>query len=350
MTIKELAYSTQQHLQASTKVIFKRAHIYELLASSFGFNSYAAFGVAAVFTRRRSDRKRESQDKAAIRQRCVDLGYQAHTADLASSALLAFLAENQMAAMRISDLVDDYLEEDVDESESVAPITLEGLELAAGKGIALAHYALALIHASSEEDEEEGAGRDYWYTQRKQGRVLTGIEEEWANAHAARLQKAAKYAHHLREAARLGQHEALLDLADQFDDPAFFEVPDANVNADPAFIAEIADRLGRPDDVKKWLTIAAQAGDIEAMRQLIEEYDHGDLQKCWMWVYLAELIGEDLTEDRHYAIHDDGSLYDDDVGGNAFVAGRDGIKLEPLNDELDAIARSAAKRIFSNIE
>ena len=59
MTIKELAYSAQQHLQASTKVIFKRAHIYELLASSFGFNSYAAFGVAAVFTRRRSDRKRE---------------------------------------------------------------------------------------------------------------------------------------------------------------------------------------------------------------------------------------------------------------------------------------------------
>lgn len=348
MTIKELAYSAQQHLQATTQVIFKRAHIYELLASSFGFNSYAAFGAAAVFTRRRSDRKREPQDKAVVRQRCVDLGYQAHTADLASSALLAFLAERQIGAVRISQLVDDYLEEDVD--ESIPPITLEGLELAAGKGIALAHYALALIHASSEEDEEEGAGRDYWYTQRKQGRVLTGIEEEWANAHAARLQKAAKYAHHLREAARLGQHEALLDRADQFDDPAFFEVPDANVNADPTLIAEIADRLGRSDDVKKWLILATEAGDIEAMRQLIEEYDHGDLQKCWTWIYLAELIGEDLTKDRHYAIHDDGSPYDDDVGGNAFVAGRDGIKLEPLNDELDAIARSAAKQIFSNIE
>ncbi len=110
-----------------------------------------------------------------------------------------------------------------------------------------------------------------------------------------------------------------MDLADQFDDPAFFEVPDPNVRADPAFIAEIADRLGRPDDVKEWLRMAAEAGDIEAMCQLIEEFDHGDPQKCWMWVYLAELIGEDLTEDRHYAIHDDGSLYDDDVGGNAFI-------------------------------
>jgi hypothetical protein len=179
-----------------------------LLASSFGFNSYAAFGVAAVFTRR-SDRKRESPDKAAVRQRCLDLGYKAHIADLASSALLAFLAERQIVAVRISELVDDYLEEDVDEGKSVAPITLEGLELAACKGIALAHYALALIHASDEEDEWEGAGRDYWYTQRKQGRVLTGIEEEWANAHAGRLHKAEKYAYHLRAAARLGQHEAV---------------------------------------------------------------------------------------------------------------------------------------------
>ena len=45
MTIKELAYSAQQHLQASTGGSFKRAHVYELLAASFGFNSHAAFGV-----------------------------------------------------------------------------------------------------------------------------------------------------------------------------------------------------------------------------------------------------------------------------------------------------------------
>jgi hypothetical protein len=44
MTIKELAYSAQQHLQASTGSSLKRAHIYELLAASFGFKSYAALG------------------------------------------------------------------------------------------------------------------------------------------------------------------------------------------------------------------------------------------------------------------------------------------------------------------
>ena len=50
MTIKELAYSAQQQLQASTGSSFKRAHIYELLAASFGFNSYAALGADTVFT------------------------------------------------------------------------------------------------------------------------------------------------------------------------------------------------------------------------------------------------------------------------------------------------------------
>jgi hypothetical protein len=58
MTIKELAYSAQQHLQASTGSPLKRAHIYELLAASFGFKSYAAFGVDVVFTQQRPGDKR----------------------------------------------------------------------------------------------------------------------------------------------------------------------------------------------------------------------------------------------------------------------------------------------------
>lgn len=47
---KELAYSAQQHLQASTGGSFKRSHVYELLAASFGFSSHAAFGVDTVLT------------------------------------------------------------------------------------------------------------------------------------------------------------------------------------------------------------------------------------------------------------------------------------------------------------
>ncbi len=364
MTIKELAYSAQQHLQASTGGSFKRAHVYELLAASFGFNSHAAFGVDTVLTELRQNDRRVVPQSALIKRRCIELGYQLDTATLATSALESFLAERQIGVASISSLVsrlrgesssqDEELEYDEDElfdptDEAFGPILLDGLAVAASKGNALAHYALALIHAPDDEDDPD-AGSSYWYSQGQQGRVLTGVEKEWAEAHAARLAQAEKYSRHLREASRLGNQDALLDLADRFDDPSFFEQPRHGVDADPAAIAAIAGHMGRTSDAKHWLTLAAASGDTDAMLQLIEDYDHGDLERCWKWVYLSRLVGTDLTQDAHYAINEDGSDYDDDVGGQAYVAGRDGVDLEPLAPEQDATARLAAQKLFEQIE
>ncbi|MEO6422461.1 MAG: hypothetical protein ABIR84_07230 [Candidatus Nitrotoga sp.] len=86
------------------------------------------------------------------------------------------------------------------------------------------------------------------------------------------------------------------------------------------------------------------------MLQLIEEYDHADLHQCWTWAYLSQLVGTDLAQDAHYAIHEDGSKYDDDVGGSIYVEGRDGVDLEPLSAEQDATARLAAQKMFEQIE
>lgn len=119
---------------------------------------------------------------------------------------------------------------------------------------------------------------------------------------------------------------------------------------DPARVAEIAEQMGRMVDVRHWLTIAAKGGDTDAMRRLIEEFDHEDLSQCWKWLYLAQLLGTDLSQDAYYAIHEDGSLYDDDVGGAAFVAGQDGVKLAPLNAEENAIARRSAEELYHQIE
>ena len=283
---------------------------------------------------------------------------------LASSALESFLAERKIGVASISSLVsrlrgesssqDEELEYDEDElfdptDEAFGPILLDGLAAAASKGNALAHYALALIHAPDDEDDPD-AGSSYWYSQGQQGRVLTGVEKEWAEAHEARLAQAEKYSRHLREASRLGNQDALLDLAERLDVPSFFEQPRHGVDADPAATAAIAERMGRTSDVKHWLTLAAESGDTDAMLQLIEKYDHGDLQRCWTWVYLSRLVGTDLTQDAHYAINEDGSDYDDDVGGPAYVAGRDGIDLEPLAPAQDAAARLAAQKLFEQIE
>ena len=368
MTIKELAYSAQQRLQARTGSSFKRAHIYELLAASCGFNSYAALNTAAVFRRLPADKYMVVLDNG-VRRRCVALGYETHTADLVASVLPAFLAERQIGTVKFSDLVaelrgesfdqeDDFDEDDSFDDrqddlyvrswgrsgdESMMSITLEGLEIAASKNIALAHYALALLHFP---DDEQKRGSSYWHAQVLQGHILTGVEKEWADAHAVYLAKTAQYVHHLREAARLGQQYALLDLAEQFDDPAFFEQEKSSVTSDPVMVAELAERLGRPADARAWLVAAAEAGDTDAIRRLIADYDYGDLKKCWTWLYLAELHGTDLTQDDYHAIHENGSSYDDDAGGSMFIDGCSGVNIGAISVEQTAAAKQAALDIF----
>lgn len=370
MTIKELAYSAQQYLQASTGGSFKRAHIYELLASSFGFNSYAAFGVDTVLTGLRPDDTREIPQSAFIKRRCIELGYRPDTAALASATLESFLTERQIDIASISSLItrlraelpnqyedlDDDQDELFDPAEKcgLGPILLDGLDTAARKGNALAHYALALIHASGDDDDDDDddqdVGSSYWYFQGQQGRVLTGVQKEWAEVYETRLAQTKKYTRHLKEAGRLGNQHALLDLAERFDDPSYLEQPRRDVDADPAAVAAIAGRMGRTADAQYWLTVAAKTGDTDAMLQLIKTHGQGDLIRCWTWVYLSQLLGTDLTQDAHYAINENGSEYDDDVGGPAFVAGHDGIDLEPLSTEQDAMARLAAQNFFEQIE
>lgn len=361
MTIKEFAYSAHQHLQTGTGSSFKRAHIYELLAASFGFNSYAAFGVDTVFMELRPSDRRVALQSAFITRRCIELGYQADTAALASSALESFLAERQIGIASISSLIgwlkEESLDEDDDQDELLdpahqrgfGPILLDGLDAAASKGNALAHYALALIHAPGDEDDQD-PGSSWWYSQAQQGRVLTGVEREWAEAYEARLTQTEKYIRHLREAGRLGNPGALLDLAERFGDPSFFERPRRDVDADPAEIAAIAERMGRTADTRQWLTVAAESGNTDAMLKLILEHDRGDLQRCWMWAYFSQLVGTDLSQDAHYAINEDGSEYDDEVGGPVYVTGRDGIDLKPLSAKHDAAARAAAQKLFEQME
>lgn len=368
MTIKELAYTAQHHLLANTGTEFKRSHIYELLAAAFGFNSYAALCAEAVFTKQSLSSRRAANFDEHLRRRCLEIGYPVGAASKIAEALPALMTEECIGVVTIEDLIACLQDEtgygawsipgnqnDVrwwtSSDELVSPLMLDGLNAAAGKGHAAAHYALALIHAPTyEERDSPEVGSDYWYLQVKAGRVLTSVEQEYANAHAARLVQTEKLALHLREAARLGYQKALLVLADRFGDPAFFERMTEEVDADPSWIAEIALNMKRPADAKKWLTEAAIRGNVNAMFGLIEGYDSEDLQQCWTWVYLAELLGTDLTKDDYVAIHEDGSRYDDDVGGPLYIDGRDGLDLKPIGREQSATARRIANEIFESIQ
>lgn len=377
MTIKQLAFDTQQHLQTQTSTTLKRSHAYELLAAAFGFNSYASLCAEHVFTQGSLTSRRPAKHSESVGRRSLELDYLPETALQLAQALPAYLTDQDIGVIRIADLVahlryetnrvtdhesdepDDDAEDEEEtydswfDRESLAPpILLEGLLAAADKGNANAHYALALIYAPSDDPyEEPSAGSDYWYNVERNGRALTGVEKEWADEYAAMLTRSEKYEHHLRAAGALEHEAALLEMAESFGDPAFFErLGEFSARIDAAHAADVAEHLGRRKDAWQWRTIAAQQGDTEAMRELIEGYDRLNLQQCWTWFYLAELLGTDLSKDEYRAINEDGSDYDDDVGGPAYVGGRGGVELEPIDAEQDAAARRAASSLYQAIE
>ncbi len=377
MTIKQFAFDAQQHLQTHAGTTFKRSHVYELLAAAFGFNSYASLCADHVFTHGSLASRHPAKHGESVGRRCLELDYPPEIALQLAQTLPAYLTEYDIGVIRIEDLVaylryetdsvtdhdlyefDDDVEDEEDTFEPwsdresiVSPILLEGLTAAAGKGNAHAHYALALIHAPSDDlYDEPSAGSEYWYTEERNGRLLTGVEKEWADEYAAILNRAEKYEHHLRAAGSLDHEAALLEMAEHFGDPAFFErLTPLSTRIDAAHAANVAEHLGLCKEAWQWRTMAAQQGNTEAMRELIEGDDRLNLQQCWTWFYLAELLGTDLSKDEYRAINEDGSDYDDDVGGPAYVGGQGGVELEPINADLEAIARRDAVTLYQTIE
>lgn len=377
MTIKQLAFDAHLHLHANTGNTFKRSHVYELLAAAFGFNSYASLCAEHLFTQGGLTNRSPAKHGESVERRGLELDYPPETALQLAQTLPPYLTDQGIGVIRIADLVAHLRNEsnrvtdfELDESDGDADdedaaygpwfdreflansVLLDGLKAAAEKDDANAHYALALIYDPSDAPyDEPRLGSNYWYNEERKGRVLTGVEKEWADEYAARLSRSEKYEHHLRAAGALGHEAALLEMAERFGEIAFFErLTDFSAKIDAAHAADVAEHLGRRKDALHWRTIAAKQGDIEAMRELIEGDDQLSLQQRWTWFYLATLCGANLAQDEYRAINEDGSDYDDDVGGPAYVGGRGGVELEQIDAEQDAVARQAAATLYRSIE
>ena len=354
MAIKNLAYTTKQQLESATHLAFRHSHVIELLAASFGFKSNAALTANHVIVNLRNAVEPRSDDLLLLQSRLVDLGYQA-VADVAGSVLLQILREHRLGAAAIEqvpDLLDgahwgpeDVEWGDEDESEQKpyedftfafdldgAELLMEGLEAAARRGNASAHFALAHIYRRDEHSDLQGS--EYWHSLLKRGRPLQGIELEWALAYERAQMQVERHAFHLAEAAKLGHRAARLERA-----------------IDGAHDAEGEEDF---EEARRCYQEAAALGDVEAMLELIEVYDQENTQQSWVWVYLSALLGEDLRQSSLRAYHDGGMYadedYDDDQGGPMYVAGHEGVELEPLSAEDDAEAQRLAGEYFSRID
>lgn len=187
----------------------------------------------------------------------------------------------------------------------------------------------------------------YWARLCAQAEGYAERVQRRAAASRERAARSSSARDHFNAAAALGQHDALLLLADRYGDDSFFDLQAPQVRADPLWIAELAQRVGRYEWTPAWLTLAAEHGDMRAMRELMESWHADDPLKVWTWFHYAKLLGTDLTQGDYEAIHEDGSSYDDDVGGPVFVDGVDGIELPTADESVRQEALRAAHSLYA---
>lgn len=365
MKTKEQAYRAHAFLQARGVNSLKRSHIHELLAASVGYATYAAFQHDAAWCNVPFGLAGLDVDTSALQTRCAELGVPPDESRLLVEALPEFLYEAGYAPMRFAWLIAaaDGYEHDPDWHDWVwmhviepargwadayverQRVLLEALEAAAQRSVPSAHLAIAkLLEPEVElwDDEEEQIRR-----QGKREGTWTSPFVSFADIEADGMLVEAKYRHHLLAAARAGDLRGLMETAECYGDPAILERSPSEA-MDPRSMASIAADLGFYDKEHYWLTVAAQEGDVSAMRGLILDFDE-PAEQAWVWMHLSRLLGDNLSRDRFEAINEDGTPYDDDIGGPAYVGGDEGINLDPLVSDADAAARQKAAELFALI-
>lgn len=378
MTIKQYAFRAHAHLRAQDFASLTRSQTHELLAAAAGFATHAAFQHQAAWCDVAWRDTGLAPDEDRVVQRCLQFGLPPDGAARAAQVLASFLNASGYAPVRFEELIgtlesdeDEWAGDDEAESAVVAewvstalisrmqqgfealldelPLLLEGLEAAAARGVAAAHLATAYLvepYGSLPDEEDRCFGREL--RSRAQWWVEPVSFAEIAGGAGGFVQAVAKHRYHLLAAARAGDRRAMLLTAERYGDPSALDLEPSN-EMDPYDMADLADANGRPDLAYQWLTVLAHEGEVSAMRELIE--DRGETPfRAWVWMYLSRMLGQDLSQDRHEAINEDGTPYDDDVGGPAYVGGVDGIELAPLPLEEDRRAEEEAAQLFAAIE
>lgn len=355
-TLKSLAHAVHQALQPLTPC--KRTHAYELIAAQCGFKTYAALAPSHLLYVAYASRRYRPATVAAVHRRCRELGYPEPVITAMGDAVISVMTAQQIDCVRLSDLIralESSGSEDDDEDEAeyshfpeeylASPeLLISQLQDWAEAKRPEAHFVLARLYPALIDGGEEAS--EFWWRQGQNGVVLSPVQQGWADAFALREDYETRALSHLQQAARLGYGPARIRLAEQTGDASIFDEDIGQTSISPRRMMRLAHEVGRTADAELWQTRGAAAGDLDLMRELLEN-ETGTLGERWVWVYVGELMGEDLLAAAHFAIHEDGSAYDDDVGGAMYVTGDDAIELEPLPDLEDQAAQAEAARLFA---
>ena len=377
MTIKKFAFEVQSSLSKAHGVDLKRSHVHEVLAALFGFASYSALSTQRVLAQHDGSAPAALLDVAQAAARASDLGYAPPKPPIIATLVAGAVETERLAVFTFDEVLatlgiegngdepdepadassdDDNAETDDEwdrrHEERLPSIDLdsvvlrESLDRIAEAGNASAHLALAQLDEGLLEDEWSGVDDGvYWFEQQQSGRTLTGVELEWAETYRLKQKARASREEHLRLAAALGSAEAALRRAEEEPGVETFELA-ARV-AGPRYAArlgELALSLGREEDARKWLRVAAQQGDTRAMKTLASELEP-DLKDAWTWVHLAKLLGRDVK--AYHAVGDDGLPADADEAGPIYAAG--GLELDQPSVDDDEAAERRARQLYEAI-
>lgn len=381
MPIKQYVFHVHAHLRAQGFASLTRSQVHELLAAAAGFATHAAFHHQAAWCDVAWRDTDLTTDEDRVIQRCLHFGMSPEEAERAAQGLVGFLGESGYAPVRFEELIaaltsdEDEWAEAVESGEADSaevaewvsinlisrmqqgvdalldelPLLLEGLEAAAARGVAIAHLATAYIlepYGGLPEEDDHRFGREL----RRHGQWSSepvSFAEIATGGDSSFVQVVAKHRYHLLAAARGGNRRALLLTAERYGDPGALELEPSD-EMDPYDMVDLADAHGHPELAHQWLTMLAREGEVSAMRELIE-YRGETPFRAWVWMHLSRMLGRDLSQDRHEAINEDGTSYDDDFGGPAYVGGVDRIKLMPLAAEEDTRAEEEADQLFAAI-
>ena len=172
MSVKELAYTVQHHIQEAIGMDLKRSHAYELLSAAYGFRSFAAIPTECVFSGQSLSERWPSDNEETVRSRCRELGLSADQAALIAHTLPRLLELYQVGITKISTLYaclrqtfpdysadsDDYEDEDEwqdaleEHAAMLSELSQSGLlysevTRAAEKGVQYAQGTLELMRA-----------------------------------------------------------------------------------------------------------------------------------------------------------------------------------------------------------
>ncbi|MEN5100309.1 hypothetical protein [Stenotrophomonas sp. TWI809] len=379
MTIKQYAFHAHAYLRTQGFASLTRSQVHELLAAAAGFATHAAFHHQAAWCDVAWRDTGLTPDRDGVIQRCLHFGMLPEEAKGAAHGLVSFLGTFGYAPVGLEELIaalasdeDKWSGADKAGSGVVAewvsaelisrmqqgfdalvgelPLLLEGLEAAAARGIVAAHLATAYLlepYGGLPEEDDRRFGREL----RRRGQWSSepvSFAEIAAGTGSSFVQVVAKHRYHLLAAARGGVRRAMLLTAERYGDPGALELEPSD-EVDPYDMADLADTHGRPELAYQWLTVLAREGDVSAMRELIEHRGETPF-RAWGWMHLSRMLGRDLSQDRHEAINEDGTPYDDDIGGPAYVGGIDGLQLTPLTAEEDKRAKEEAAQLFDAIE